>query len=307
MKYELMKTEDFGWNIHKKPINDSYTFFGWMELETKQEVVYCVKITKNISLFNSHVYKLSINLNNKTTGMNLYFSNYSFKNKILDVNEAVLKFGKELKILKFPEYINIDFKTDDFAFNIDLSYDNFIWLYEGQKVKSELQNPKSLQNLFSGANNLTTNGIIRINGFDFSANGQSFIVKGFGDFKEEKIKTHYQKIDLVLEDKWIQTHQFISDYHINATEIRKNISDSKLVNAEIAPLNFFDFENKKYATHILVTIDEKEKYYLEVFTQVLSNKYQFANVKNKDGKIIGKAFIETLPTFYNTKIFLNLS
>lgn len=307
MKYELMKTEDFGWNIHKKPINDSYTFFGWMELETKQEVVYCVKITKNISLFNSHVYKLSINLNNKTTGMNLYFSNYSFKNKILDVNEAVLKFGKELKILKFPEYINIDFKTDDFAFNIDLSYDNFSWLYEGQKVKSELQNPKSLQNLFSGANNLTTNGIIRINGFDFSANGQSFIVKGFGDFKEEKIKTHYQKIDLVLEDKWIQTHQFISDYHINATEIRKNISDSKLVNAEIAPLNFFDFENKKYATHILVTIDEKEKYYLEVFTQVLSNKYQFANVKNKDGKIIGKAFIETLPTFYNTKIFLNLS
>lgn len=304
MKKEIFleRDDNFGWNIHPK-LNDDFSFYGWLELESEQTVAYQISIIKNLTFFNIPVYKMILNLVNLNTGTNFVFNNYSFSNKTIYSDDGNLKFGKEMKILKFPDHFNIDFKNEEFSFDIDLYYKDIFWLFNENYFSLITNTKKNIEckHLFANSSFLKTSGVLRIKGYDFKINGLSFYQKGFGQFSETKIINHYQKINLILEDKQFLITQYTN--LINKTiEILKENQEHKEINSVVYPLDFFVYQKNNYALKWKIVINESEEYYLESISQVLSNRYQFAIIKDKEGKIIGRAFIETLPTFYNAKI-----
>lgn len=297
---QLKNDDDFGWLIHHR-LNDSFNFFGWLETEKQQTIAYQISIIKNFSFFNIPIYKLVVNLINTNTGTNFVFDNYSFGAKSIISDEGKVRFNKELQITKYPDYFNIDFKNTDFCINIDLYFENnkFVWMYNDE-VNLKVGKNKNIKNIFASNSNLKTSGVLRIKGYDFNVNGISFYSRGFGQFSETKIKTHYQKIDMWIENKHYEVKHFIDLIQTKACVIENN--DVKNLNIEVSPMDFFVSNKNKYAIKWIVIVEGIEEYYIEAQTQVLSNRYQFGIVKNKEGKNIGKAYIETMPTFYNSNI-----
>jgi predicted secreted hydrolase len=236
-------------------------------------------------------------------------------------SQLAIFFGKNLTItaekigvngraeIKFSERkLELSITAKDYALFLDMNaVKPPVWHCDNGVLKMGIDDPKETTYYWSYTN-LATSGKLVLGNKEIKVSGKAWFDRQGGTYNIINRWTHWEWFSLrFFDDEEAMLFSFPHDNYQDGTFIDKSGNSRRLNDYQIKPVGFTEAGGKKFSFGWQVEMkDVKDKEYTiipKMDGQLNLTYYELlADIKDKDGNIVGYCVVELLPGVYNQKI-----
>jgi predicted secreted hydrolase len=236
-------------------------------------------------------------------------------------SQLAIFFGKNLTIttdqigvngradIKFSNRkLELNITTKDYSLLLDMNaVKPAVWHCDNGVLKMGIDDPKQTTYYWSYTN-LAASGKLVLGSKEFKVSGKAWFDKQGGTYNIINRWTHWEWFSMrFFDDEEVMLFSFPQDNYRDGTFIDKLGNSKRLNDYQIMPLEFTEAGGKKFSFGWKVEMkDVKDKEYTiipKMDGQLNLTYYELlADVKDREGNIVGYCVVELLPGVYNEKI-----
>jgi predicted secreted hydrolase len=249
-------------------------------------------------------------------------------NKTHHYSQKVAFFGKGIVTTSdrtsFCDIAGMTFEPNDFGskgqMKLDMKGKNYmltlnmnavkppVWHCEDGVLKMGLIDDPKQTTYYYSYTNLAASGRLVLDGKGFNVTGKSWFDRQGGTYTIEDPRVNWEWFSLrFFDNDELMLFAFPQDNYYDGTKIEKGGGYSRLNNYTVTPLGFIEAGGYKFSSGWRLHIPGVKA---EVYTLVPVIDGQFnlfffeliAEIRNKNGEMVGYAVVELLPGVYNKKL-----
>lgn len=206
-------------------------------------------------------------------------------------------------------HMNLEMNGKNYKLKLDMNaVKPPVWQCEDGILKMGLINDPKQVTYYYSYTNLDTSGTLVLDGKEHKVTGKSWFDRQGGPYEIEKPEVNWEWFSLrFFDNDEVMLFAFPQEDYYDGTKIEKNGDYSRLNNYTITPHTFIKAGPYKFSCGWTLHIPgvKEEDYTLIPVIDGQFNKFFFellAEIRNKNGDIVGYAVVELLPGVYNKRI-----
>ena len=240
-----------------------------------------------------------------------YDKKRAYTSRDVTITEDMAKFGDFLKIIKGKSGMHMTVNADNFCFDMDMEYGKGAFWHcdNGFLMMGSDDFSEKESTTYYSYPSMPTKGTITMEGRTVHVQGSSWFDKQGGPYSLVDRKTHWEWFSFrFFDNEQIMLFSFPqNNMYTDGTYITDKAP--RLTNYTIKPLDFVEVWELRFSKGWEITMPGiKEEFYTvtPVVDGQMHSMYfeELCEVRNREGILVGKAFVELLPGVLN-KEFAN--